>query len=106
MCDEWKNDYFSFKKWAVNNGYKENLTIDRIDNDGDYTPDNCRWATPKEQGNNRRTNKNIIFNGETHTIAEWSRITGINNPVLKYRFQKGWDTEKALTTPVKEKKYD
>ena len=64
MCDEW-NRFENFYSWALSNGYAVGLTLDRIDNDGDYSPDNCRWASWKVQGNNRRTNKFISFNGKT-----------------------------------------
>ena len=96
MCDEWLS-FEPFKKWALSNGYQENLTIDRIDNDGNYEPFNCRWATAKEQGNNRRTNHLLTHNGETHTIKEWSEITGIKYCTLVGRInQLGWSIEKAL----------
>lgn len=75
VCDDWKNDFLSFYNWAINNGYKDNLTIDRIDVNGNYEPSNCRWVTMKEQSNNRTSNHLITFNNETHNMMEWSKIT-------------------------------
>lgn len=96
VCDEWMSFEF-FAKWALSNGYRENLTIDRINNNGNYEPSNCRWATHKVQANNRRTNRLISHNGETHTIKEWSEITGINYYTLLGRITRlGWNTEKTL----------
>ena len=101
VCDEWQNSYEAFRDWANQNGYLDHLTIDRIDVNGNYEPSNCRWATNKEQSNNRRTNKLITFNGETHNIHEWSEIIGINYNVLYNRLHKSkWSIERALTTPV------
>lgn len=98
VCEEWK-DFSNFYKWSKKTGYKENLTIERINNDKGYSPDNCRWATKKEQANNRRTNHFLTYNGETHTITEWSEITGIKRYTLYYRINKlHWNAEKALTT--------
>lgn len=77
VCQEWDNDFISFMNWAIENGYKDDLTIDRINNYGDYEPSNCRWASPKIQANNKRTNVLITYHGETHTISEWADITGI-----------------------------
>ena len=71
VCDEWLNDYFSFRNWSINNGYSDNLSIDRIDVNGNYEPSNCRWATDKEQGNNKRNNKMIEYKGEVKTLSEW-----------------------------------
>ena len=107
ICDEWKNDFMNFYNWAMANGYQENLTIDREDNNGNYEPSNCRWVTMKVQANNRRKAKYssrthcLEFNGEIHSLMEWSRITGINYGTLQRRMELGWSTEKALTTPVK-----
>ena len=72
MCDEWRNDILAFRDWAIANGYSEELTIDRIDNNGNYEPSNCRWVSMREQSNNRRSNTHLSYKGQTHTIADWS----------------------------------
>ena len=105
MCDKW-HDYEKFKEWAYNNGYNDNAsrydcTIDRLDVNGNYSPDNCAWHTVKEQCNNTRKNVRISFNGETHTIAQWSDITGIRYDTLRNRIcVLHWDVERALTEPI------
>ena len=96
ICDEWKNDFMSFYTWAMENGYQEHLTLDRKDNNGNYEPSNCKWSTVEEQANNRRSNRLITANGETHTIAEWARITGLTRRKIIYRIEKGLSPEKAL----------
>lgn len=73
MCNEWKKDYLIFKKWALENGYSDSLSIDRIDVNGNYEPANCRWATVEEQSNNKRTSCYLQYNGEIKTIAQWSK---------------------------------
>lgn len=78
ICDEWKNDFEAFYNWAITNGYNDYLSIDRIDNDGNYEPSNCRWATQLEQVRNKSDITKIAFNGETKTISEWAEIYGIN----------------------------
>lgn len=100
VCDEWSN-YLQFKKWAINSGYADNLSIDRIDNNGDYCPDNCRWSTNLEQGNNKRNNHILTFNGVSKTMAEWAREKGINYHTLKRRINTyGYSVEDALTKPI------
>lgn len=88
ICDEWKT-YKPFMEWAKANGYKDDLTIDRIDVNGDYCPENCRWATPKQQSNNKRNNRVLEYQGEKLTLAELSEKTGISYCTLKYRANHG-----------------
>ncbi len=100
MCTTWKNSFTAFYKWALKNGYDDSLTIDRIDVDGDYTPENCRWISLKVQENNRTNNRRITFRGETHTEAEWGDLTGIGLKTLNARINRyGWTIERALTQP-------
>lgn len=89
VCSEWENDFQNFRDWAVTHGYEQGLTIDRKDNDLGYSPDNCRWVDRITQQNNTRRNKLVTFNGETRSIAEWSRILGINHETLRYRVNRG-----------------
>lgn len=100
ICQEWLDSFESFYDWSINNGYLETLTIDRIDNNKDYSPDNCKWSTRLEQGNNRRTNKRIIILGEEKTISEWSRDSrcSVEPSVFKSRVCNGWDYEEAFLT--------
>lgn len=99
VCEQWKTDFTSFKEWALENGYSSDLTIDRVNNNGNYSPQNCRWATRIQQQNNTRANHLLTFNGETHSFAEWSRITGINRITIRSRIRMGWTEEEALTRP-------
>lgn len=102
VCKEWSESFVEFEKWAIENGYAENLTIDRIDNNKGYSPDNCRWATRKEQSNNTRRNYYLTYQGETKTISEWAKKTGISKGTLRRRIvELGWSAEKALTTKVR-----
>lgn len=85
LCKEWRNDRNAFKKWALENGYADDLTIDRIDNNKGYFPENCRWVTQKVNSNNRSSRHFVTAFGETHSLAEWSRILGISYNTLKKR---------------------
>lgn len=105
MCDEWRKKPLSFIEWAYANGYDESAhygecTIDRIDNDKGYSPDNCQWVSNLKQANNKRNNIYVTYNGETHSIAEWGRITGLGNKLYRrYRIY-GWSFEKAIKDAV------
>ncbi len=101
VCDEWKNDFLSFKSWALSNGYSDSLTIDRIDNEKGYSPENCRWVDMKTQCNNTGRNHYLTLNGETKTMTEWSRETGIGYSAIKSRLKRGWSVKDALTMEVK-----
>lgn len=104
VCDEWLNNPEAFIQWSLSHGYRDDLSIDRIDSDGNYEPDNCRWADWYEQGANKRNNRHITYNGETHIIAEWARKTGIKASTINGRITVlGWSVEDALTKPVKGK---
>lgn len=100
ICDKWKNDFKSFYDWAMENGYEEGLSIDRINNDGNYEPNNCRWATNQEQANNKRNSikKEITAFGETKTVQEWSKDSrcSVNVGAILYRIGAGWDAEFAI----------
>lgn len=103
-CDEWE-EFDNFYNWAMENGYSDELTLDRIDVNGNYEPSNCRWATYDEQARNKRTNRIITYNGETKCVKDWAEFLGIDSHLLSARLNRlGWDEEKALTTPV-DKRY-
>lgn len=101
VCDEWRNDFMNFYNWAINNSYNDTLTIDRIDVNGDYCPDNCRWATRKQQARNRRNNRNFTYKGKTRCLSEWCEILNLNYSTVCTRLNKlGWNIERALELEV------
>lgn len=101
VCDEWLSDFTAFYEWAISSGYQDSLTIDRIDVNGNYCPENCRWVDRLTQANNCRTNHYLTYNGVTKTISEWARTIGVSDSVIRQRISKlGWSTEKALSTPI------
>lgn len=101
VCDEWL-DFTAFQRWALMSGYAEDLTIDRINVNGDYCPENCRWANNATQANNRTTNHIVEIGGERHNLREWSDIVGINVGTIQSRIKRGWPDEKAVLEPVKQ----
>lgn len=100
MCDIWLQDFMNFHNWAINNGYKENLTIDRIDVNGNYEPNNCRWVDMVTQANNRTKNYNITYKNQTHTASEWAKLYGFKSSTVRARLRKGYTIEEALTIPL------
>ena len=105
MCEEWNNSFVKFYDWAMQNGYSDDLFIDRIDNDGDYSPDNCRWTNMHEQSVNRRNTRHVTFNGETKPLIDWCREFGINYGTAYLRLYKhGWPVEKVFTPPYQERR--
>ena len=104
VCDEWRK-YEAFSAWAKANGYRDDLTIDRIDASKGYSPDNCRWATYTEQNNHLSRNRYITIDGETKTLAEWARYYNMPYQTVCSRiYALRWNIVKALTTPVNRRK--
>ena len=99
ICDEWLHDKTKFFRWALDNGYEEGLSIDRIDFTGNYCPENCRWADPKIQCNNRVTNIFLTVGFCTYTAAQWGEILNLTRPAVYHRIKKGWTAEEILFTP-------
>lgn len=95
VCEEWTN-FESFYSWAIDNGYSDNLTLERIDVNGNYEPNNCKWATMIEQANNKRNNVIVEIDGVSKTVAEWSRLTGIPYMKIYKRVRRGWQGRKIL----------
>ena len=106
ICDEWlgKKGFDNFYNWSMLNGYSDNKEIDRIDYNGDYEPNNCRWVDRKTQNNNTRRNHYIKYNGETKTIAQWATIFNIHRCVLNNRIRRGWDFEQAISEKTRKYK--
>jgi hypothetical protein len=105
VCEEWKTNFVAFRDWALRNGYADNLTIDRIDNNGNYEPNNCQWITQSENSKKMQANHKgkviITYNGETHKLSDWARKLGINQSTLLHRLIRGWSVERTLTQGLK-----
>lgn len=104
ICNAWLNDFMPFYEWANSHGYNDNLTIDRIDPNKNYSPQNCRWVDRTKQANNTRRNIVITMDNETKTLTEWCRYLNLPYTSIQSRLHRGWPVEKALTTPVKHPK--
>lgn len=102
ICEEWKTSFESFYKWAFNNGYKDNLTIDRINVNGNYEPSNCRWETTREQNRNKQHTVYVEYHGELMTVSDIAEIKGVSVQAIYYRLQNNIDIDK----PIKEKPED
>ncbi|PZO95580.1 MAG: hypothetical protein DI617_03460 [Streptococcus pyogenes] len=98
ICQEW-DDYSAFRNWAISNGYADNLSIDRIDVNGNYEPSNCRWVDNFIQANNVRNNHIIYYQGVSYTMAEFARKLGLSYSTLQHRIDRGWNVDKIVNTP-------
>ena len=96
VCDEWKYSAEKFFEWSISHGYGKYLSIDRIDNNKGYTPENCQWISNKKQQRNKRNNHIIYFNGESHCVSEWADITGISKGTIVSRIRYGWNVKDIL----------
>ena len=104
VCEEWL-DSSTFFEWALRHGYEEGLSIERINVNGNYEPNNCRWVTQKVQSRNSRTNHLITYNDQTHCLVEWAEILGMPYTVIKNRITRlKWDVKRAFTEPVHQEK--
>lgn len=100
VCDEW-HKFESFYAWAKSSGYNDTLTIDRIDNNGNYCPENCKWSTYKENCRNKGNNRLLTYNGQSLPLSQWAEITGLKRETLRDRLDdSGWSVEDALTIPL------
>ena len=102
ICDEWDNPdtgSTNFIHWALESGYEEGLTLDRIDNDGNYCPENCRWADDKLQSNNKNNCRYLLWHEYVFTIAIWVEICGIPRNTFLHRLERGWSIDESLRTP-------
>lgn len=96
VCKAWRENILNFYKWAMKNGYQDNLSLDRKNNNRGYTPQNCRWTTSKEQSNNKRSNLEVTYNGKTQTLSEWCEELSLNYSKIYTRIVRGWDVADAL----------
>lgn len=102
ICNEWRDDYVCFRDWALSNGYAYGLSIDRINNDGNYEPRNCRWVDSIKQNNNFSRNRNITYRGKTLSISQWAKLSGLHRNTIDFRIKKGWDIEDVFNKPLQQ----
>lgn len=96
LCDAWLQSPAAFVHWALDNGYAQGLTLDRIDPDGDYSPENCRWVDRKAQSNNRRNSKRFVVGAKEYSQAELCRRYNIHPRTFRDRLKRGWSLERAI----------
>lgn len=102
MCDEWLQSPVAFYNWSIENGFSEELTLDRIDVNGDYTPENCRWVTMKEQNKNKRNNRIVKYNGVDMLLCEYIEKTGVKSGSINWRLNSSnMSEEEALNRPYR-----
>jgi hypothetical protein len=101
VCEKWKHSFINFYNWAMSNGYQDNLTIDRKNNNGNYFPENCQWTSNFEQSRNKRNNRIIIYNGISMCLQDWSNYTGLTPMSIDMRLKRGWTIKQALTETFK-----
>ena len=105
VCDEWQKDFVTFYNWAMNNGYNDELTIDRIDNNKSYCPENCRFVNRKVQANNRTMCKFILYNGKEQNLMQWCEELHLNYKLVYSRLYRcNWTFERAISEPVRHHK--
>lgn len=96
ICAEWLNDFQTFAEWAISNGYADGLTIDRINNDGNYEPSNCRWVTQRVQMRNTSRNTIIEYNGERRILTDWCELYGVDTATAVQRIARGWGLDRVF----------
>lgn len=105
ICQEWLDDFMDFYNWAMDNGYQEGLTIDRIDVNGNYEPSNCKWSTKEQQANNKRNNVNFTYDDKTMSLKAWCRYLGISYKTCMTRKHRGHSIEECLNlVPLNDKR--
>lgn len=105
ICEEWLNDYDAFADWAKASGYAKGLSIDRIDNNGDYTPDNCRWVSEKQQNRNKRNTFTVEYRGDVKPLKTWCEELGLKYDTMHHRLTHGWSPEEAFNTSTARKSF-
>jgi hypothetical protein len=99
VCNEWNSKFVCFYEWSINNGWEKGLTIERLDSNKNYEPNNCIWANYKTQNNNTTQNHSITFDGKTMNLNQWAEYLNISKKMLSERIRRGWTIKRALTTP-------